>query len=135
MALGLSSAAAAQNVVPQPPPCAFPGFGGATSAVGHRARTLTVLPLTVVGNESEQTDFLATGLPDAIINKLSAALPRLEIAGRRVTYAHAVNNTTTAKKAGAELETKYLLTGAVSGSREGAKVSIALYDAAGGARI
>src|SRR5678815_1225173 len=128
-----TTAAAQEKVAPMPPPCAFPGF----DAVKHGtigARTLVVLPLSVVGNGNEQTDFLSSGLTDAILDKLSLTFPRLEIAGRRIGYGRVVNTAATAKRAGADLQTKYLLTGAVSASRDGSRLTFALYDAASGAR-
>jgi TolB-like protein len=117
-----------------PPPCAFPGFDAVTPASARRAQSLVVLPLHVVGNGNAQTDFLASGLTDAILDKLSLALPRLEIAGRRIGYAHVVSTAAAAKRAGAELKTKFVLTGAVSGARDGARVTFALYDAGTGSR-
>jgi len=117
-----------------PPPCAFPGFDAVTAASVARARALVVLPLSVVGNGNAQTDFLSSGVTDAVLDRLSATLPRLEIAGRRIGYAHVVNTATSAKRAAAELKTKYVLTGAVSASRDGARLTFALYDGATGAR-
>ena len=129
-----TTAGAQEKVAPMPPPCAFPGFDAATPPSAARARTLVVLPLIVVGNGNAQTDFLSSGLTDAILDKLSSTLPRLEISGRRIGYAHVVNTAASAKKAGAELKTQYVLTGAVSASRDGARVSLSLYDASASTR-
>jgi len=129
-----TTAGAQEKVAPMPPPCAFPGFDAVTAASVARARALVVLPLSVVGNGNAQTDFLSSGVTDAVLDRLSATLPRLEIAGRRIGYAHVVNTATSAKRAAAELKTKYVLTGAVSASRDGARLTFALYDGATGAR-
>ena len=129
-----TTAGAQEKVAPMPPPCAFPGFDAVTPAGAARARTLVVLPLSVVGNGNAQTDFLSSGVTDAILDRLSLTLPRLEIAGRRIGYSHVVNTAASAKRAGTELKTKYVLTGAVSASRDGARLTFALYDGATGAR-
>ena len=129
-----TTAGAQEKVAPMPPPCAFPGFDAVAPASTARARTLVVLPLNVVGNGDAQTDFLSSGVTDAILDKLSLTFPRLEIAGRRIGYSHVVSTAATAKRAGADLKTKYLLTGAVSASRDGGRLTFALYDGASGTR-
>ena len=74
-----------------------------------------MLPLSVVGNGNAQTDFLSSGLTDAILDKLSSTLPRLEISGRRIGYAHVVNTAASAKKAGSGAQDPVCTDGGIVG--------------------
>ena len=118
-----------------PPPCAFPGFDAVTPAGAARARTLVVLPLSVVGNGNAQTDFLSTrgDRRDSRQAVVDAPAPRDRRPAHRLRSRRSIPPLPQNEPA-AELKTKYVLTGAVSSSREGARVAFALYDGAMGAR-
>src|ERR1051326_946341 len=130
-AIGLAQ----QRMAPLPPDCSVPG----SSAINVRQHTaqaasLAVLPLSI-GAGAGTLAFLSDGLPKGVANRISIAVPRISVDGRRVLRRRAPTTTAEVRALGAELGARYLLDGDIAGKAGDTRITVSLYETTNGAQV
>jgi len=115
------------RMAPLPPPCALGGASVAMNAVKRTPLSVAVIPLAT-GAGASSVSFLSDGIADAIARRISHAVPSIDVAGRSVQPRSSSDDAAALRTVNSQLGTRFLVTGNVTGGRQGTRVLIALYD-------
>jgi TolB-like protein len=100
--------------------------GSGASPAGLREKSIAVLPFENQ-NRDPDTDYLCDGIPESIINSLSA-LPKLKVMSRNSVF-HYKGKEMDAQTVGRELKVQTLLTGRVRQRGDGLTIGVELINA------
>jgi len=103
-----------------------------TAAIGARARTVAVLPFDNISADAADA-FLAQGLPEMILNRLSR-IDGLSVIARNSSFALATKNIDSSE-IGQRLNSGYLIGGSVQRDTDRLRVAVQLVDTAAGTLV
>jgi adenylate cyclase len=125
-----------QRMAPLPPECNVRGSTVKAVVAGHSPTptSLAVLPLSI-GAGAGPFVFLSDGLPNAVANRIGAAVPRIYVVGRRAQRRRAPTTPVEAHALGDELGARYVLAGSISGTRSETQVRLTLFNTNSGKQV
>ena len=126
----LPAVSPAQRIAPLPLPCHMPGVDPARTIYPRIPQSVAVSVL-----QSDSTDAAgeyAGGVADAIASRISTAVPRVFVIGRRAQHRLTVTDSATARAMSDSLGAAYVLAGRLSQGIRGRTISLTLYNGATG---
>lgn len=126
----LSRASFGQRIAPLPLPCKMPGVEAARTILPRVPHSLAVSILA--SDSTDAAGEYATGIADAIANRLGLAVPRMFVIGRVAQHRLVVSDSNTARAMSDSLGAAYVLAGRLSQGIRGRTISFTLYNGATG---
>jgi TolB-like protein len=106
-----------------------------SAAAPRRSPLSLAIVQFATGRGADAISYLSEGIADGMAQRIARAVPAIDVAGRGVQRRASADDAAALRAANAEWGTRFLVTGNITGSRQGNRVLVALYDGGASKRV